>query len=392
MNFAYKPHNIKIIHTILCKPNTINSYNFRRKGKTMKKKLLAGLTTLLFLLTSIGIAKDWPLAQEDLKNSKVTGLYDNVTILQEQINTLTERLGRIETLHEVGDRFTDWGDGTIRDNVSGLVWLKKANCDRMTDWNWENAFARAAGLADGQCGLTDLSNAGDWRLPTNAEWEAFMSKVYANPALVNTVGDAHWSEGNAFTGVMYEGLPRTYWSSDSYDWEHAYSTDLYSGGVGPEYSLLLCDIWPVRTGYRFVDMGDGTIRDNVSGLIWPKKANCFEWKNWSDAVAAAALLAHGQCGLTDLSNAGDWRLPTKAEWEAFMSKDYKNPALVNTSGDGKWKEGDAFTGLGDENINIFWSISEETSGAAYTADVDGGGILISSHVYPWGVWPVRSRN
>jgi hypothetical protein len=87
----------------------------------MKKTLLAGLTTLLFFLTSIGIAKDWPLAQEDLKNSKVTGLYDNVRILQEQINSLTERLGRIETLHGVEDRFTDMGDGTIQDNDSGLI-------------------------------------------------------------------------------------------------------------------------------------------------------------------------------------------------------------------------------------------------------------------------------
>ena len=98
----------------------------------MKKTLVAGLATLLFFLTSIGIAKDWPLAQEDMKNSKATGLYDNVTILQEQINSLTERIGQIETLLETGrPRFTDMGDGTIRDNVSGLIWLKDASCDNL---------------------------------------------------------------------------------------------------------------------------------------------------------------------------------------------------------------------------------------------------------------------
>jgi hypothetical protein len=217
----------------------------------MKKTLVAGLATLLFFLTSIGIAKDWPLTQEDWNKSKATSLYDNVTILQEQINILTERIGRIETLLETGrHRFTDMGDGTIRDNVSGLIWLKDASCDNLPhteDGNadWMHAVVAAAVLTSGTCGLTDGSKAGDWRLPSKAEWEAFMNKVYVNPALVNTVGDAQWSEGDAFTGVDVIG--GAYWSSTEQEYKtFAYYADIGNGWMYYNDERMTYRVWPVR--------------------------------------------------------------------------------------------------------------------------------------------------
>jgi hypothetical protein len=219
----------------------------------MKKALLAGLATVLFLLTSTGIAitKDWPLTQEDSDKSKATGLYDNVRILQEQINSLTERLNRIETLHGVEPRFTDMEDGTIRDNDSGLIWLKDASCDNLPHTidgraDWENANDAAAALKDGTCGLTDGSKEGDWRLPTKAEWEAFMSQVYKNPALVNTVGDAQWSEGDAFNGVQFDVY--FYWSSTEYENSgYAWCAKMRDGSMTWTFDPLTYYVWPVRS-------------------------------------------------------------------------------------------------------------------------------------------------
>jgi len=71
---------------------------------------------------------------------------------------------------------------------------------------------------------------------------------------------------------------------------------------------------------RYVDCGNGTVTDTVTGLIWLKAINCFVRDNWFSASAAAAALADGQCGLTDGSKPGDWRLPTKAEWEATIAR------------------------------------------------------------------------
>jgi hypothetical protein len=63
-------------------------------------------------------------------------------------------------------------------------------------------------------------------------------------------------------------------------------------------------------GNRFVDCGNGTVKDFKTGLFWLKNANCFGLQNWATANISAANLGQGQCGLTDGSLPGDWRLPT----------------------------------------------------------------------------------
>jgi hypothetical protein len=217
----------------------------------MKKTLLAGLAAVLFLLTSTGIAMagDDAKNKTDSNNSKTTGLYDNVRILQEQIDSLTERLGRIETLLGTWPRFADMSDGTIRDNPSGLIWLKDANC--FGHLNWSDAMAAAASLKDGQCGLEDGSAATDWRLPTKDEWAAFFCPLedpdcYDDPALVNRWGDEQWSEGDAFNRVQWE-LP-DYWSSTDYGSNNAkWVADMGWGYM--DFAIksdTSCYVWPVR--------------------------------------------------------------------------------------------------------------------------------------------------
>jgi len=138
-------------------------------------------------------------------------------------------------------------------------------------------------------------------------------------------------------------------------------------------------------------MGDGTIRDNDTGLLWLKNANAFGYMNWSDAMDEAASLANGQYGLTDGSSAGDWRLPTKEEWEAFYSTVYDNPALVNTVGDAQWSQGDAFTGV---QSSLYWSGTTYAGDTRYAWYVymDNGGVNDGSKDSSHYVWPVRSGN
>jgi hypothetical protein len=80
---------------------------------------------------------------------------------------------------------------------------------------------------------------------------------------------------------------------------------------------------------RFTDNGDGTVVDNQTGLIWMKNANCFEWKPWDDALSDCNGLADGQCGLTDGSSAGDWRLPQIKELHSLIDYSNNNPPLTS---------------------------------------------------------------
>ena len=58
---------------------------------------------------------------------------------------------------------------------------------------------------------------------------------------------------------------------------------------------------------------------------------------WEEGMKWAAKVADGQCGLTDGSKAGDWRLPTIKEWGAMIDKNYSAPFLSNAAGTGPWK-------------------------------------------------------
>ena len=111
---------------------------------------------------------------------------------------------------------------------------------------------------------------------------------------------------------------------------------------------------------KFKDMGDGTVRDNDTGLFWLKTANCTEFEvvnqdtglaTWEWAKWDAARLAHGTCGLTDGSSRGDWRLPTIEECQKMGDYDWYRPALSNTRGDGQWEDGDPFF----INMHSYWA-------------------------------------
>ena len=88
---------------------------------------------------------------------------------------------------------------------------------------------------------------------------------------------------------------------------------------GDDGDLQMGIPWP---NPRFMDNGDGTVTDNLTGLIWLKNANCpNEVKSWGDAITFANSLydgwtgdgTGGDCDLSDGSVAGDWRLPNAKE-------------------------------------------------------------------------------
>jgi hypothetical protein len=143
-----------------------------------------------------------------------------------------------------------------------------------------------------------------------------------------------------------------------------------------------------KKSYRYSDNGDGTVTDNRSGLIWMKNANCFGRQNWKTAMQSAANLADGQCGLSDDSRRGDWRLPTIYEWMAMVDDRYDFPALSNAAGTGQWKEGEAFTGV-PTNRNWYWSSTKADTSSAWYVNLRYGGVDDGDQTGTGAVWAVR---
>ena len=115
--------------------------------------------------------------------------------------------------------------------------------------------------------------------------------------------------------------------------------------------------------------------------------------NWVDARNAVAALADGQCGLTDKSSPGDWRLPTKQEWEVMLDQAVENgcsaPFFPDTLGAGCCGvDPCAFSGL---ESGHYWSSTAVANGpgSVWLANLFGGGFFSDTKSDPHLVWPVR---
>ena len=136
----------------------------------------------------------------------------------------------------VSPRFTDNGNGTVKDNLTGLIWLKDATC--FGPQTWTNALSVSNTLASGSCGLTDGSVAGAWRLPNVKELQSLIDVGNRNPALPG---------GHPFSGVLFAA---PYWSSTTFLGfaGSAWRVDLQEGGAGSTGKTATYYVWPVRGG------------------------------------------------------------------------------------------------------------------------------------------------
>ena len=148
---------------------------------------------------------------------------------------------------------------------------------------------------------------------------------------------------------------------------------------------------------RFRDLGRGTVIDNNTGLIWLKNANCADstanWYaafEWVDELNFKGTMNGQSSG--DTSNAGthqrDWRVPNIEELQSLIDCDFRDPALSNTAGDGKWSQGDPFNNV---QSYYYWSSSTNSNepSDARVVSLDDGymGWVDKTNVYY--VWPVR---
>ena len=137
-------------------------------------------------------------------------------------------------------RYTDNGDGTVTDKLTGLIWLKNANC--FGQRTWSQALSDCHSLASGSCGLTDGSVWGDWRLATRDD-------LYT---LANGNEAVRPDTPRAFEGVQ----DYSYWSSTTLaDYtDYAWTVHMYYGSVHTDvkdYDDRY--VWPVRGGNWWFD-------------------------------------------------------------------------------------------------------------------------------------------
>lgn len=249
-------------------------------------------------------------------------------------------------------RFVDNADGTITDNMTGLMWNQDGNgmgsAKILTD-----AIAYCSGLGTG--------GYNNWRVPNVRELRSLIDYEFGTGSFIklnssgfsNVQNGYYWSStttsGNAWVDYMYNGRFVTYSTSMTYFVLPVRSTSSVISVTGQTAINVTGDDGSTQYGVqapsiRFRNNGDGTITDNQTGLTWLADANIFG----SNVDWNTALTVNGT------SHAGytDWRLPTINELESIM--DYSQTA-VNT-----WLTGQGFSNV---QPDYYWSSTTDMLGA-----------------------------
>jgi hypothetical protein len=306
-------------------------------------------------------------------------------------------------------RFTDNGNGTVTDNLTGLMWFKDGNC--LGTKNWQEALDEVADLNENPANYTCggyTATYDDWVLPNVNELESLCNAEVPNLAT--------WLNGKGFVDVQ----PNDYWSSTTSAKDSLYALVvrfIYGGTVTTYGKSNNIYVWPVRamttppaavwkTGQtqsydagddgtlqrglawpepRFTENGDGTVTDNLTGLMWLADAKCFFGANWQEALDKVADLNASPgsylCGgYTATYN--NWRLPNRKELLSLTDFSQYDPALP---------EGHPFSNV---QLYPYWSstTSAKSTDEAWVLHMDNG-IMINynkSLSYFGYVWPVRA--
>ena len=194
--------------------------------------------------------------------------------------------------------FTDNVDGTVTDNVTGLMWQEE---DDDAAKPWRDAFA--------YCDYLELAGHTNWRLPNEYE--------------IQGIVDYGQQERPSIDAAYFPDLkPSYYWSSSIYTgstdsaWRVYYLGNVnYNEITNSMYVLCVRD---EPTLQSFTDNGNGTVTDNVTGLLWQQEVDGVEM-DWEDALA--------YCEDSELAGRTDWRLPDIKELRSIVDNTQYDPAV-----------------------------------------------------------------
>jgi len=181
--------------------------------------------------------------------------------------------------------FTNNGDGTISDNVTGLMWQKAPNADNL---GWQRAID--------YCDSLEFANQSDWRTPSLKEIFSISDFSQGWPYLDTTYFDLsgadvskaeqYWSN-NHYAGSTVEGRTEAAFGVN-HGTGHIKAYSASAGPMGKHVRCVRGDTYGVN---QLVNNGDGTISDQATGLMWSQADSGLGM----DRVHGAGLCPDSEC-------------------------------------------------------------------------------------------------
>lgn len=287
----------------------------------------------LFAIAFLGLAMFSNAQTYQIVDTGQETLYDS-TIYVPNISSSQPFYG--QDAHYSGNQpsYTNNGDGTITDNVTGLMWTKSPDLDYDGDIDYYDkvSFDEAPLYAD----TMTVGGYTDWRVPTIKEQYSLIMFFGVDPSgysgtstsgltpFIDTMYfDFNYGDQNAgeriidaqfVTTTLYKGLTMggniTMFGSNFADGRiKGYPIGAMPGDTIPKQFYA----YFVRGGNNygtnsFVDNGDGTVTDNATGLMWTKDDN-------GSGVLWETALSYAEASTTAGYN--DWRLPNVKELQSL---------------------------------------------------------------------------
>lgn len=245
--------------------------------------------------------------------------------------------------------FTDNGDGTVKDNVTGLVWQQIPDKERL---GWQ--------AAQDYCDALELADRGDWRAPNLKELFGLSDFSSGWPYLDKSVFTLHgnrkdqqfWASNFYLVGTTHDGAPSAFgvnhvtghikaYPAETPKWDKADGSrpppppppppgdgegeggpGSRPGGKPPNFGKLVRCVSGDETGLNeFSNLEDGTVLDAATGLMWGQH-DTGALMNWEDALAFAARM-----NAEDYLGHNDWRLPDVRELQSIVDYSGVFPAI-----------------------------------------------------------------
>lgn len=225
--------------------------------------------------------------------------------------------------------YSDNGDGTITDKVTGLMWEQSMG-EKIT---FEEAFAKASS--------SSLGEHSDWRVPTIKELYSlilFTGSVQGAEAIERFIDTNYFDQPLGNTSIGEREIDAQTWSATEYVGltmnadATVFGVNFVDGRIKgyPKFkpgssttNSMYFRMVRGNTSYglnSFVDNGDGTVSDLATGLMW-QKADDGIARNWEEALAYAENL--------NVASNNDWRLPNAKELQSIV--DYsRSPQTTNS--------------------------------------------------------------
>jgi len=212
--------------------------------------------------------------------------------------------------------YSDNGNGTIIDNVTGLTWQKEYN-----------GSAQLFYETDDYCAGLTLAAFSDWRPPSDFELMTIVDYGTSAPAIngtyfPNTRSDFRWW---TLTGEKSSSFFTTRWA-----------VDFGTGNLETPHFSSSGYTRCVRGGQNqprvFEDNRNGTITDRITQLVWQKQDEGTT-AVWEDAITVCEKLSLGRYS--------DWRLPNVKELRSIVDSGTYAPAIYagyfpNTQSNSYW--------------------------------------------------------